>query len=81
MGSCGQLRECNHKDKQEIAWALMYANDIALVTDSVDQMQAAIRLADETFAQWGLELSIKKTKVMGIGSEFSMPIDVDPGAD
>ena len=72
-------RECKHRNKQEIAWALMYADDSALVTESMHQMQAAIELADKTFAQWGLELSIKKTKVMGIGVDVSVPIILDRG--
>lgn len=41
--------------------------------DSHAQMQAAIELTDATFAQWGLEISVKKTKVMGIGQSESIP--------
>ena len=63
----GQLRECSNRDLHEIAWALMYADDIALMTETEEQMQAALELVDCTFSQWGLELSIKKTKVMGVG--------------
>ena len=47
-----------------IAWALMYADDIALMPENEEQMQAALELVDCTFSQWGLELSIKKTKIM-----------------
>ena len=70
----GQLRECRNRDRHEIAWALMYADDIALMCETEEQMQAALELVDCTFSQWGLELSIKKTKVMGVG--YSEPSDV-----
>lgn len=45
-----------------IAWVLMYADDIVIVTASEGDMQAALELTDATFAQWALKISIKKTK-------------------
>ena len=60
----GQLRESKSRDIQEIAWILMFADDIALITESEHDMQEAVELLDQTFAQWGLEMSMKKTKVL-----------------
>ena len=55
----GQLRECKSRNIQEIVWVLMYADDIVIFADSEAQMQAALGLIDDTFARWGLEISIK----------------------
>ena len=63
----GQLRECKSRNMQDIAWVLMYADDIAIFTETESQMQAALDLVDVTFAQWGLEVSLKKSKVMNVG--------------
>ena len=65
----GQLRESKTRDIQEIAWILMFADDIALVSECEQEMQRAVQLMDMTFAQWGLEMSLKKTKVMPLHTE------------
>ena len=65
----GQLRESKARDLQEIAWILMFADDIALITEDEQQMQHAIQLIDCTFANWGLDMSLKKTKVMPLQAE------------
>ena len=67
----GQLRESRCRDASEIVWILMFADDIAFITESESEMQQAIEYMDQTFAQWGLELSLKKTKVMPLLSEVS----------
>ena len=56
----GQLGERKRRDLQNIALVLMYADDIALVTETNCQMQAAIKLAICTFARRGIELRINK---------------------
>ena len=65
----GHLRECTSRKLEDIAWVLMYADDIALVTESEADMQAALELVDRTFSQWGLQLSVKKTQVMRLGTD------------
>ena len=42
----------------------MYADDIALVTETKQQMQSALGLVDQIFTRWGLEMSMKKTQVL-----------------
>ena len=65
----GQLRESKTRDLQEIAWILMFADDIAFITDNDDQMQIALQIIDSTFSEWGLEMSLKKTKVMHLQAD------------
>ena len=47
----------------------MFADDIALVSECEQDMQRAVQLMDLTFAEWGLEMSLKKTKVMPLFEE------------
>ena len=65
----GQMRKSKTRDLQVIAWILMFADDIALITEDEQQMQQAIQLIDATFAEWGLDMSLKKTKVMPLQVE------------
>ena len=60
----GQLRHSKTRDVQDIAWILMFADDIALVTEPESDLHRAVDILDSTFAQWGLEMSLKKTKIM-----------------
>ena len=46
----------------------MYADDIALVTEDVDNLRVAADLLDSTFTQWGLTVSTAKTKLLVVGS-------------
>ena len=69
----GQLREFKSRNIQDIVWVFMYADDIVIFAESEAQMQAALDLTDETFARWGLEIIIKKTKAMGIGCSEPFP--------
>ena len=46
---------------------MMYADDIALVTETKQQMQSALELVDQIFTQWGLEMSMKKTQILPLG--------------
>ena len=63
----GQLRECKSRKHEDMAWVLMYADDIALVVTHEADLKTTINLVDQTFSEWGLEVSFKKTKVMHIG--------------
>ena len=72
----GQLRECKSRNMLDIAWVLIYADDIALITVSETQMKAAMQVVHHTFEQWGLEVSMKKTKVMSVGHASMAPIQL-----
>ena len=60
----GQLRHSKTRDLQEIVWILMYADDIALILEEDEKLEAVMQAVDSSFSAWGLEMSIKKTKVM-----------------
>ena len=47
----------------------MYADDIALVTETKQQiiMQSALELVDQIITQWGLEMSMNKTQILPLG--------------
>ena len=49
----------------------MYADDIALVSESEKDLQEALRISDETFIQWGMEISVRKTQIMRLASTTS----------
>ena len=42
---------------------------MVIVAPSIEHMQTALQLADDTFSKWGLELSLKKTKIMAVGCD------------
>ena len=50
-------------------WILLYADDISLVCDDIESLTAAVTLMDNTFVQWGLTISTKKTKVLVVGRD------------
>jgi hypothetical protein len=52
----------------------MYADDIALITETREQMQQALNILDRAFADWGLQMNLDKTKIMRVGSSDA----VDP---
>ena len=60
----GQLTHSKTRNLHEIAWILMFADDIALIMEDGEQMESALQQVDHTFSQWGLDISFKKTKVM-----------------
>ena len=48
-------------------WILLYADDIALACDTAEKLREAVTTMDATFLRWGLTISTKKTKVLGVG--------------
>ena len=54
---------------EELMWILLYADDISLVCDDIDNLRTAIALMDSTFLQWGLTISTEKTKVLVVGRD------------
>ncbi len=51
----------------------MYADDIALVADSEEALQEALNIIDCTMISWGMQISIKKTKVMVVNPSVDAP--------
>jgi len=60
----GNLREAKNPSVEGISWIFMYADDIALVTESEESMRAAMDIVYEAFRKWGLHINILKTKIM-----------------
>ena len=48
---------------------LLYADDISLVCDDITNLSKAVALMDNTFSQWGLTISTRKTKVLVVGRD------------
>ena len=53
----GNLRDVINPSLEGISWILMYADDIALITESEDTMRAAIYIVHEAFRKWGLHIN------------------------
>ena len=64
----------------DIAWVLMYADDIALTTEPETQMNAAIEVVHHIFEQWELEFSEEKTKVVSTGHASMAPVQLHRGS-
>jgi len=77
----GQLRVVKPSHEM-LVWILLYADDIALVgSNAVDLSKGVTAIADVT-SQWGMDISIGKTKLMVIArksSELPQPIVVIQG--
>ena len=56
-------------DAEELIWMLLYADDLSVVCDDIESLQAAVTLMDATFVQWGLTISTKKTNVLVVGKD------------
>ena len=54
---------------EEMMWILLYADDISLVCDNIDNLRTAVALMDSIFLKWGLTISTKKTKVLVVGRD------------
>ena len=65
----GQLMHSRNPTHEELMWILLYADDISLVCDDIDNLRKAVALMDATFLQWGLTISTKKTKVLVVGRD------------
>lgn len=55
--------------REELIWILMYADDIALVTEDADSLRVALDLPDSTFSEWGLTVCSAKTKLLVVGRD------------
>ena len=63
----GNLRECSNPTESTLTWLMMYADDIALITETRVQMQQALNILDQAFTDWGLQ-NLDKTEIMRVGS-------------
>ena len=65
----GQLMHSRKPTHEELMWILMYADDISLVCDDVDNLRTAVTLMDTTSTQWCLTISTRKTQVLIVGRD------------
>jgi hypothetical protein len=63
----GHLASCRLQQYHRQYWVL-YADDIVILTDSQEKMQAALEIIDQFFSGWGVEINIQKTKWMRLGA-------------
>ena len=47
----------------------MYANDMALVAEARSEMQHMVKVLDKACEQWGMCISMEKTKILTVGEE------------
>ena len=69
----GHLTRLSTPSHSMLLWLLMYADDAVLTTDCPLKLQSAVSAADAAFSDWGLTISVSKTKVMLIGATASSP--------
>ena len=55
----------------------MYADDIALVAESEQDLQHALIILDDTFRQWGMGISVRKTQIMRLSHSANI-LSEDP---
>jgi len=58
--------------------ALMYADDIAIIAESRDEMRKALRIIEDTLEHRNLKLNKKKSKVLRIGPGSTIPTTWSP---
>ena len=64
----GQLTEARTYTCAGVVWMLMYADDISLACDSPENLQRALAEMHEEFKQWGMRISVAKTKILVAGA-------------
>ena len=47
----------------------MYADDMALVAESRSEMQHMVKVLDKACEQWGMCISVDKTKILAVGEQ------------
>ncbi len=50
-----------------LAWLIMYADDVALITETREQMQEDLNTLERAFTDWGLQMHLDKTEIMWMG--------------
>jgi hypothetical protein len=64
----GALHEKDHKTlgEEDLLWILLYADDIALMSDDPDKLRDMVTALDSAFQRWGLLISVGKTKTLTV---------------
>lgn len=70
----GHLTRCNRPASSFSCWIILYADDIAILTDSQEKLQEILEILQAVFADWGVEINVGKTKVMQMGAHTRVPI-------
>ncbi len=52
--------------EEELLWILLYADDIALLSDDPEKLRDMVTALDLAFRRWGLLISVGKTKTMTV---------------
>ena len=64
----GQLTEAKTYTCANVVWMLMYADDISLTYENPENLQRALTVMHEEFKQWGMRISVAKTKDLVVGA-------------
>lgn len=77
------MTQTTHNKKTGIQWSLTkqledldFADDIALLSHSHQQMQEKTQLLEKTAAGLGLKINVGKTKIMRINNKNTSPINI-----
>ena len=64
----GALHETDSRvlGEEDLLWILLYADDIALMSDDADKLQRMVTALHLAFQRWGLLISVGKTKSMTV---------------
>jgi hypothetical protein len=64
----GALHETDSRvlSEEDLLWILLYADDIALLSDDPDKLQRMVTALHLAFQRWGLLISVGKTKSMTV---------------
>jgi hypothetical protein len=64
----GALHEQDSKisGEEDLLWILLYADDIALMSDDPKKLQDIVTALDSAFRRWGLLISVAKTKTLTV---------------
>ena len=48
----GDLKQYSKPTDEELLWILLYADDITLITESVEKLETSLDLLDTAFSEW-----------------------------
>jgi hypothetical protein len=59
-------RESKIVGEEDLMWILLYADDIALMSDDPDKLRDLVTALDSACRRWGLLISVGKTKTLTV---------------
>ena len=68
----GRVRDGSLAQGEEMVSILMYADDIVIMCEDSTDLQKAMDKLEQTTQDWGLTISINKTKVMALNKNFNL---------